>query len=71
MDEDLLGLTPSERADIQQQLIDLGYLTERADGVFGSSTRTATGRWQGENGPDESCYLTTEQVRTLREQARG
>lgn len=59
MDEDLLGLTRAERASIQQRLISLGYLTGQADGVFGSTTRSAIGR-----------YLTAEQVRTLQEQAR-
>lgn len=70
IDEDLLGLTRSERAEIQQRLIGLGYLKGQADGVFGASTRNAISRWQGDNGLDESGYLTAEQVRTLREQVR-
>ncbi|WP_234853633.1 peptidoglycan-binding domain-containing protein [Paracoccus everestensis] len=70
IDEDLLGLTRSERAEIQQRLIGLGYLKGRADGVFGASTRNALIRWQGDNGLKESGYLTAEQVRTLRAQAR-
>lgn len=70
IDEDLLGLTRDERVKIQQRLISLDYLTGQADGVFGSSTRRAIGRWQGDNGLPESGYLTAEQVRTLQEQAR-
>lgn len=70
IDEDLLGLTREERVLIQQRLISLDYLTGRADGVFGSATRRAIGRWQGDNGLSESGYLTAEQVRTLQQQAR-
>lgn len=70
IDEDLLGLTRDERVTIQQRLIRLDYLTGRADGVFGSSTRRAIGRWQGDNGLPESGYLTAEQIRTLQQQAR-
>lgn len=70
IDEDLLGLTRNERAEIQQRLVGLGYLKGRPDGVFGGSTRTAIIRWQGDNGLDESGYLTAEQVRTLRTQVR-
>lgn len=70
IDEDLLGLTRNERVQVQEQLIRLGYLTGRPDGVFGSGTRTAIGRWQGDNGLAQTGYLTAEQVRTLRSQAR-
>lgn len=49
-DEDLLGLTLVERTRVQQRLIGLCYLTGQADGVFGSTTRSAIGRWQGDNG---------------------
>lgn len=70
IDEDLLGLTRNERAEIQQRLVDLGYFTGRPDGVFGASTRTAITRWQGDNGLDENGYLTAEQVRTLQAQVR-
>ncbi|QDA36201.1 peptidoglycan-binding protein (plasmid) [Paracoccus liaowanqingii] len=70
IDEQLLGLTPTERVEIQQQLVRLGYLTGRLDGVFGSASRKAIGRWQGDNGMAESGYLTAEQVRTLQRQGR-
>nr|WP_111297746.1 peptidoglycan-binding protein [Paracoccus saliphilus] len=70
IDEDLLGLTGAERMKIQECLISLGYLRGQADGVFGSATRNAIGRWQGDNGLDETGYLKAEQVRTLQEQAR-
>ncbi|MGZ3216539.1 peptidoglycan-binding domain-containing protein [Paracoccus sp. T5] len=70
IDEDLLGLTRAERMKIQERLISLGYLRGQADGVFGSATRNAIGRWQGDNGLEETGYLKAEQVRTLQEQAR-
>lgn len=70
IDEELLGLTRDERVAIQRQLISLGYLSGRADGAFGPSTRSAIARWQGDNGLAASRYLTAEQVRTLRQQAR-
>lgn len=70
IDEDLLGLTRSERVALQQRLIALGYLTGQADGIFGSTTRRAISRWQGDNGLSETGYLGAEQVRTLQEQSR-
>lgn len=70
LDEDLLGLTRSERIQVQQRLINLGYLAGRADGIFGSGTRQAISRWQGDNGVGTTGYLTGEQVRTLRAQSR-
>ncbi|WP_265501003.1 peptidoglycan-binding domain-containing protein [Paracoccus beibuensis] len=70
IDEDLLGLTRTELVKIQQQLIGLSYLNGQADGVFGSATRGAIGRWQGDNGLAETGYLTAEQVRVLQQQAR-
>ncbi|MFC0201628.1 peptidoglycan-binding domain-containing protein [Paracoccus rhizosphaerae] len=70
INEDLLGLTQTERVKIQQRLISLGYLTGRADGIFGPTTRNAISRWQGDNGLDETSYLTAEQVRTLQAQTR-
>ena len=70
LDEDLLGLTRSERIQVQQRLINLGYLAGRPDGIFGSGTRQAISRWQGDNGVGTTGYLTGEQVRTLRAQSR-
>ena len=70
LDEDLLGLTRTERIQIQQRLINLGYLSGRADGIFGSGTRNAISRWQGDNAVGVTGYLTGEQVRTLRAQSR-
>ena len=41
-----------------------------ADGIFGTATRRAIARWQGDNGLSETGYLTAEQVRTLQQQNR-
>ena len=70
VDEDLLGLTRAERTALQQRLIQLRYLSGQADGIFGSATRRAIARWQGDNGLRETGYLTAEQVRTLQQQTR-
>lgn len=70
VDEDLLGLTRAERTTLQQRLIELRYLSGEADGIFGTTTRRAIARWQGDNGLSETGYLTAEQVRSLRQQTR-
>lgn len=70
VDEDLLGLTRAERTSLQQRLIQLRYLSGRADGIFGAATRRAIARWQGDNGLSETGYLTAEQVRSLQQQTR-
>ena len=70
VDEDLLGLTRAERTTLQQRLIQLRYLSDGADGIFGATTRRAIARWQGDNGLSETGYLTAEQVRSLQQQTR-
>ena len=71
LEERLLGLTASERREIQTRLTRLGYSTYGADGVFGSNTRRALATWQRDEGLRASGYITADQVRQLRRQTGG
>lgn len=71
LEERLLGLTSSERADLQRRLTRLGYATYGADGVFGRNTRAAIAGWQRDEAVEVSGYLTADQVRLLRVQTGG
>lgn len=69
VEERLLGLTSSERRDVQRQLTRLGYSTGGADGSFGRNSRRALAAWQRDEGLRASGYITADQVRELRRQA--
>ncbi len=45
-----VGMSGAEVERLQQRLIDLGYLTGKADGIFGSGTSNALMAFQGNNG---------------------
>ncbi|PTE19487.1 peptidoglycan-binding protein, partial [Cereibacter changlensis JA139] len=64
-----LGLSRSQRVQIQTQLTSLGYATGGADGLWGSNTRSAIGRWQTANKQSSTGYVTARQVRLIDEQA--
>ncbi len=64
-----LGLTRTQRATIQRQLTSLGYNTGVADGLWGSNTRNAIGRWQSANRATATGYVTAQQVRLIGQQA--
>lgn len=64
-----LGLSRSQRMQIQTQLTSLGYATGGADGLWGSNTRSAIGRWQTANKQSATGYVTARQVRLIDEQA--
>lgn len=66
LEERLLGLTPTERAELQRGLTRLGYSTYGADGVFGRNTRAAIAAWQRDEGATVTGYLTADQVRQIR-----
>lgn len=68
VEEQLLSLTRAERIEAQRLLTSLGYDTRGVDGVFGSGTRNAIGRWQGANGWPATGYLNADQFRALRQQ---
>lgn len=71
LEEGLLSLTTAERRELQMRLTLLGYDTRGADGVFGTNTRNAIGRWQGDHNEAVTGYLTADQVRELRAETRG
>ncbi len=67
--EAALGLTRSQRIEIQRQLTAIGYNTGIADGLWGSNTRTAIARWQTRNSQTATGYVTGPQVRLIARQA--
>lgn len=71
LEESLLELTDTERADLQRRLIRLGYVVNRTDGVFSSGTRRAISEWQGDEGETVTGYLTADQVRLIRVETGG
>lgn len=70
-EERLLGLTVSERRDLQRRLTLLGYNTRGADGVLGQNSRNAIAAWQRDEGLRASGYITADQLRELRRQSGG
>jgi peptidoglycan hydrolase-like protein with peptidoglycan-binding domain len=71
LEESLLGLTRTERADLQRRLIRLGYQPLRTDGTFGPGTRRAIAEWQADEGEPATGYLTADQVRQIRRDTGG
>ena len=71
LEERLLGLTVTERVDLQRRLIRLGYPTNRTDGVFGAGTRRAIAEWQADEAEPVTGYLTADQVRLIRVETGG
>ncbi len=66
--ENALGLSRTERRNIQRDLTNLGFDTRGIDGLFGNGTRTAIQNWQRGERVTRTGYLTAEQVATLRQQ---
>lgn len=58
-------LTPEQHAQVQTRLIELGYLTDEADGEFGPKTRAAIRRFNQEAGIPENEFLTAERGQQL------
>ncbi len=71
LEERLLGLNLSERADVQRRLTRLGYNTYGSDGTFGGNTRRAIAAWQADEGATITGYLTADQVRLIRVETGG
>jgi putative peptidoglycan binding protein len=58
-------LSLEQHARIQQTLIDMGHLTDSADGEFGSNTRAAIRQLKAQAGDTESDFLTPGQRKQL------
>lgn len=71
LEESLLELTVTERADLQRRLTRLGYSTSRTDGTFGAGTRRAISDWQADKREPVTGYLTADQVRLIRVETGG
>jgi uncharacterized protein len=54
-------LSPEQHAKIQQALVDMGYLTDSADGEFGSNTRSAIRQFKAQAGDTEGDFLSAAQ----------
>lgn len=55
----------SKVADLQQRLIDLGYLADRADGIFGPNTEAAVKAWQRDAGYADDGVVTPDQLEEI------
>ena len=51
--------------ELQQVLIDSGYLDDKADGIFGSRTEAAVMAWQADKGLEQTGIVTPEQLEKL------
>jgi uncharacterized protein len=54
-------LSPEQHAKIQQTLIEMGYLTDNADGEFGPNTRAAIRQFKAQVGDTEGDFLNSAQ----------
>ena len=64
-----LGLTRTQRTNIQRQLTQIGYDAGVADGLWGSRTRAAITAWQRANRQSQTGYVTAAQVKLIGTQA--
>lgn len=69
--ERALGLSVSERREVQLRLTLLGHQTEGTAGSFNADTRRALRAWQRSQGSPETGYLTSDQLRALQRQTGG
>ena len=60
-----LGISYSQRVEVQRRLNRLGYQTYGTDGVWGRNTRNAIATWQRDTGAKVTGYLTEPQLRQL------
>jgi peptidoglycan hydrolase-like protein with peptidoglycan-binding domain len=67
--EAALGLSRTQRQQIQRDLTILDYNTRGIDGIFGPGTRGAIRGWQESRGLDATGFLTGPQIAVLREAA--
>lgn len=67
--ENSLGLTRTEKREVQENLTLLGFDTRGVDGIFGRGSRAAISAWQDGQGLEVTGYLKDRQIRTLKSQA--
>jgi peptidoglycan hydrolase-like protein with peptidoglycan-binding domain len=67
--EAAIGLSRTQRVQIQKQLTSIGYSTGVADGLWGGNTRRAITQWQTANKLTATGYVTLPQVRLIAQQA--
>ena len=60
-----LGMTGTRVASVQNMLIGTGYLTDGADGVFGSGTQAAVQRFQADHGLTADGIVGTQTMNAL------
>lgn len=60
-----MGMTGSVVQSVQYMLIDTGYLSDGADGVFGSGTQSAVRRFQADHGLDADGVVGTQTMQAL------
>ena len=58
-------LSPEQHAQIQSELVRLGFLSAEADGEFGPQTRAAIKSYQAQSGGPQSEFLTADQRNQL------
>lgn len=69
--ERALGLSVSERREVQLRLTLLGFDTQGTNGTFGTQTRRAVAEWQRSQNDTATGFLTADQIRALQRQTRG
>lgn len=69
--ERALGLSISERREIQLRLTLLGHDTRGTAGDFDANTRSALRAWQRSQGDAVTGFITGDQIRALQRQTRG
>ena len=69
--ENALGLTKTERREVQARLNLSGHNVGRADGSFGRKTRLGLSAWQEKNGMTVSGFLNIAQLKFLRQQTQA
>lgn len=63
--ENAMGLTKSDKREVQRRLTLIGYNTNGIDGVFGPGSRSAITNWQVAAGFSPSSYLAPKQLSRL------
>lgn len=68
--EAALGLSRTQRRNIQRQLTVLGYNTRGVDGYFGRGSRAAILNWQADQGDVPTGFLTRQNIAGIAHQSK-